>query len=915
MDDFTDLVWTNTSSKQQDTTKKTGNQYDAFSMLAQGGSKANYLSSSSSTPSSRPLTPSQRPASSTSNVQQPTVNASSGDAFSNLLSFGTSASNSKSLSMAERQAQAERERREKAEAARKQMQVNGSFWDKFESSPSMTPSTSNGMTSPASSVPKPTPAKASSLASPSLLAPTVLRPSSSASSTSKPAQPSTTSTKSAAVTVWDFDLLAAPSTTGKSQSPKPTTSTPPKPSTSDDLFGDFDAFTSAPPSSQPAKGRSRTPPRSQSPGDFDFGDRDDVSGLLDGGDASDDDILGALSKPVGEARREASRSPQPRSTESREEDLRHSPPLPQRKPRSSSPPPHILGQIIEMGFSIQQARVALAATDTGVDVQAALDILLNQGGGDEREPQGRPPNERSRNRERERDRDIDEDEERARQEAERRRRRRQGPTRSEIRDEEPKDENDSVVQIADQADKILAQASEIGLNMFSKANAFWKSTKETAAKAYEERMKAANSGGPSTNGRPRWMMDAEEEGNRPQPPRERDSERRPQRQTGGFRDDTEDREEPVLPPRPKQQTSAPRRAQEPPAQTIKQRTANLFDSEGGGYVSPARRKKPTTSSAAPSTSVPVAAPTPPPRPKKPRVTCPPSTLAASTTHRTKATESYKLGQYAVSETSFTSAIDLLPEKHLALVPLWNNRAMTRLKIGDHSGAVSDCTSVLELVGTDYRFGDEGPNATNDADGAGVSHGEALVKAVSRRAAAYEMAEKWDKAKDDWELLLGNGANWGPAGVKSRAEAVRGLERCRKMTGVVASGGDAQPVEQSRPKPAPKPVVRKQTSASTAPSVAVTRLKEANASVEAEEVERANLKDTVDARLIAWKGGKETNIRALIASLDNVLWAELGWVKVGMAELVTPQQVKIRYMKAIAKLHPDKTAREASPIFC
>jgi hypothetical protein len=62
---------------------------------------------------------------------------------------------------------------------------------------------------------------------------------------------------------------------------------------------------------------------------------------------------------------------------------------------------------------------------------------------------------------------------------------------------------------------------------------------------------------------------------------------------------------------------------------------------------------------------------------------------------------------------------------------------------------------------------------------------------------------------------------------------------------------------------------------------------------------------VDSRLAAWKNGKETNLRALVASLDTVLWPELGWQKVGMAELVTPNQVKLRYTKAIAKVHPDK----------
>ena len=73
----------------------------------------------------------------------------------------------------------------------------------------------------------------------------------------------------------------------------------------------------------------------------------------------------------------------------------------------------------------------------------------------------------------------------------------------------------------------------------------------------------------------------------------------------------------------------------------------------------------------------------------------------------------------------------------------------------------------------------------------------------------------------------------------------------------------------------------------------------------------DLKDSVEARLSAWKTGKETNVRALVASLDTVLWPELGWQKVGLHELVTPGQVKVRYMKAIAKLHPDKVCHLAS----
>ncbi|KAF8872262.1 hypothetical protein BD779DRAFT_1573394 [Infundibulicybe gibba] len=67
----------------------------------------------------------------------------------------------------------------------------------------------------------------------------------------------------------------------------------------------------------------------------------------------------------------ASATPSPRPSRS------PAPPQRSTSTRSASPPPHILGQIIEMGFSVQQARVALAATDTGVDVQSALDMLLS----------------------------------------------------------------------------------------------------------------------------------------------------------------------------------------------------------------------------------------------------------------------------------------------------------------------------------------------------------------------------------------------------------------------------------------------------------------------------------------------------------------------------------------------------------
>ncbi|KIO29533.1 hypothetical protein M407DRAFT_6189 [Tulasnella calospora MUT 4182] len=164
--------------------------------------------------------------------------------------------------------------------------------------------------------------------------------------------------------------------------------------------------------------------------------------------------------------------------------------------------------------------------------------------------------------------------------------------------------------------------------------------------------------------------------------------------------------------------------------------------------------------------------------------------------------------------------------------------------------------------------------------------------------------KWDKAKEDWEKLAGIGNTWGPVGAKAKTEAFRGLDRCRKALAPPPPPAQSTSAASSTPKPKATPKPRP-AAVSSGPSEASARLRAANRAAEADEAERYRLKDSIEARLIAWKGGKENNIRALVASLENVLWPELNWVKVGMHELITEQQVKIRYMKAIAKVHPDK----------
>jgi hypothetical protein len=43
----------------------------------------------------------------------------------------------------------------------------------------------------------------------------------------------------------------------------------------------------------------------------------------------------------------------------------------------------------------------------------------------------------------------------------------------------------------------------------------------------------------------------------------------------------------------------------------------------------------------------------------------------------------------------------------------------------------------------------------------------------------------------------------------------------------------------------------------------------------------------------------------------VLWAELDWKAINLSELITISQVKMKYMKAIGKVHPDKLGTDIS----
>jgi len=178
------------------------------------------------------------------------------------------------------------------------------------------------------------------------------------------------------------------------------------------------------------------------------------------------------------------------------------------------------------------------------------------------------------------------------------------------------------------------------------------------------------------------------------------------------------------------------------------------------------------------------------------------------------------------------------------------------------------------------------------------------KALMRKAEALEQLEKWSEAALVWREAVEGG--------HGGATSIQGRMRAEKA---------ANP-QVSKPRPKPKPAsasappatVRRSAvpaSGSTGTAAAVKRLRAANLAAEQADDEKFRLGDSVDARVQAWKGGKADNLRALLGSLDDVLWEDSGWKKISMADLVLPGKVKVQYMKGIAKVHPDKIPTDAT----
>jgi hypothetical protein len=655
----------------------------------------------------------------------------------------------------------------------------------------------------------------------------------------------------------------------------------------------------------------------------------------------DDDVLGLLAKPVSEM-------PRP---EKRPEDGKQPTAQTEIDPRDRA-----VAELVDMGFSADKAHQALETTESQTDVSAAVSWLLQQAHTEARQQveaqrkslgSSRGGIERSssaRNREERRGGGSPVNEFRTGQESHQQRR---GGAAGPLGEKDP-----------------AQLAAELGTNFLKSAGSLWK----TGTKRVQQAVQEFNSD--SDSSQPRWMREGLTEPQATTPRRTQDEEtaaiRRRRRSSANKNADlvtdearmlesdhgrppprkpTRSRHEsridssadnsrdhsPAIPSRlrdsaPSKQVFLRQQQPAPAAPRASLSRQAIEEQASQAYVSSARRRKPaiqplvsasepdlleavsqqslpsrpstTGPSHSPKPSTPLAVrPAPPPR-EIPHISS--IALNASISQREAGNAHYKRGDYPAAHQSYATAISHLPKTHPIVLVLLVNHALTSLKIGEPRTAISDADSAMNIVGpskgesemVDLKNG-ETPKSMRDFYG----------KALMRKAEALEQIEKWTEAAAVWKEAV-EGGHGGATSIQGR---IRAEKAANPQIGRPKAPAFKKPTSGPRRSARDDLSGRTTVVASASSEAAVNRLRAANAAAEKADDEKFALADSVEARVVAWKGGKADNLRALLSSLELVLWPEAQWKKIGMAELVLPNKVKIQYMKGIAKVHPDKVS--------
>ncbi|KAI9484095.1 MAG: hypothetical protein EXX96DRAFT_500791 [Benjaminiella poitrasii] len=294
---------------------------------------------------------------------------------------------------------------------------------------------------------------------------------------------------------------------------------------------------------------------------------------------------------------------------------------------------------------------------------------------------------------------------------------------------------------------------------------------------------------------------------------------------------------------------------------------------------------------------------------------------------------FNKSQFSEAEAAYTLAIRSLPAGHGDLVLLCNNRAAARLKLSKYKECLEDCGFAIDIAQT--QMNNHIPLSPIMKSTSSTMRSQ-LIKALHRKACALEGMCLFDVAIQAYEEYLRYDGS-------RTIQVTQSIMRCQQALFEYKKKQQQQQQQQQKQQQQQrqqqqqansqwKPTTSKtnaNANGSAFPDIdfdmfipkkskptqaeldeinnskAVQEMREREKKREAEEAERLKKTDKVNHEIKMWKLGKDKNLRALLSSLELILWPGVQWKAVMVSELLDPKRCKVTYMKAIAKVHPDK----------
>lgn len=278
-----------------------------------------------------------------------------------------------------------------------------------------------------------------------------------------------------------------------------------------------------------------------------------------------------------------------------------------------------------------------------------------------------------------------------------------------------------------------------------------------------------------------------------------------------------------------------------------------------------------------------------------------------------ATNLFKNGHYPDALEQYTKSLNTLPHNHPLRLIAISNIMFCQLKIGEYNNIIklldmceklwpnediNNSNSSTEKQNWDQIIPNSEPPRTFK---------DIWIKIMLRCAESYEHLENFDNALNIYkQLLTKNVTNKKVLDGKRRCEKVLYPEKFRFTSN--KSNLEVSPVSSSTINESTKSILNNNNKASSPPlpkhTENVERIKKINDKLQEETILKEKLYDQVNLKIDQWKSDKPTDIRHLLSNLQQVVtWTS--WTPVPSTDLVMPKKVKLTYLKAASRTHPDK----------